>query len=106
MPASGEGMTHPLRVLQARDIARKKPPPRRFFPPEIGCGWRRQKSEERERVGQAINGVRNLGVSVYLVLVVLALVLAILSLVKPKWPLLPIAVICITVAMIIARRGF
>lgn len=44
--------------------------------------------------------------SVFSLLVVIALVLAIVSLIKPRWPLLPVAVILISVALIISRRGF
>jgi len=44
--------------------------------------------------------------SLYLVLVLVALILAIVALVKPRWPLLPVAIIFICVALIIARRGF
>lgn len=44
--------------------------------------------------------------SVFILLVVIALALAIVSLIKPNWPLLPVAVILIAVALIISRRGF
>lgn len=44
--------------------------------------------------------------SVFLVLIVIALALAIVSLIQPRWPLLPVAVILIAVALIISRRGF
>lgn len=44
--------------------------------------------------------------SVFILLVVIALALAIVSLIKPSWPLLPVAVILIAVALIISRRGF
>lgn len=44
--------------------------------------------------------------SVFILLVVLALILAVVSLVKPSWPLLPVAVILLSLALIISRRGF
>lgn len=44
--------------------------------------------------------------SVFFLLVVIALVLAIVSLIKPRWPLLPVAVILLSLALILSRRGF
>lgn len=44
--------------------------------------------------------------SLFLLLVVIALVLAIISLIKPSWPLLPVAVILIAIALLISRQGF
>ena len=44
--------------------------------------------------------------SVFLLLVVAALVLAIVALVKPGWPLLPVAVILLSFALILSRFGF
>jgi len=44
--------------------------------------------------------------SLFLLLVVIALILAIVSLIKPSWPLLPVAVILISIALLISRRGF
>jgi len=46
------------------------------------------------------------GMSVFILLVVIALILAVVSLVKPSWPLIPISVILLSVALIISRRGF
>jgi hypothetical protein len=44
--------------------------------------------------------------SVFMLLVVVALALAIVSLVRPRWPVLPVAVILISLALILSRRGF
>ena len=44
--------------------------------------------------------------SVFIFLVVIALILAVVSLVKPSWPLIPVAVILLSLALIISRRGF
>lgn len=44
--------------------------------------------------------------SLFFLLVVIALILAIISLIKPSWPLLPVAVILIAIALLISRRGF
>jgi len=41
-----------------------------------------------------------------MLLVVVALALAIVALIKPGWPVLPVAVILMAVALIISRRGF
>lgn len=46
------------------------------------------------------------GMSVFMILVVLALALAIVSLLRPGWPLLPVAVILLAVALLISRQGF
>jgi fatty acid desaturase len=46
------------------------------------------------------------GMSVFMLLVVVALALAIVSLVRPRWPVLPVAVILISLALILSRRGF
>lgn len=45
-------------------------------------------------------------ISVFTILVIIALVLAVVSLLKPSWPLVPVAVILIAVALLISRRGF
>ncbi len=44
--------------------------------------------------------------NVFLFLVVAALVLSVVSLIKPRWPLLPAAVILLSVALLLSRRGF
>lgn len=44
--------------------------------------------------------------SVFLILVLVALALAIVALIKPSWPLLPVAVILIALALLLSRRGF
>lgn len=41
--------------------------------------------------------------SAYTILVVIALLLSVASIIKPAWPLLPVAVILISVAMLISR---
>lgn len=38
----------------------------------------------------------------YTILVIIALVLAVVSIVVPRWPLLPVAVVMMAVAMLIA----
>lgn len=44
--------------------------------------------------------------SVFLLLVVLALVLAVVSLIRPGWPLLAVSVILIAIALLVSRQGF
>ncbi|CAN5624505.1 hypothetical protein BH09VER1_BH09VER1_14000 [soil metagenome] len=44
--------------------------------------------------------------SAFILLVVIALILAVVSLVKPGWPLLAVSVILICVALMISRHGF
>jgi len=49
---------------------------------------------------------RLLGMSVFMILVVIALVLAVVSLIKPGYPLLGVSVILIAIALLISRQGF
>lgn len=44
--------------------------------------------------------------SVFMILVVIALVLAVVSLIKPGYPLLGVSVILIAIALLISRQGF
>lgn len=44
--------------------------------------------------------------SVFMFLVVIALALAVVSLIRPGWPLLAVSVILIAVALLISRQGF
>ncbi len=43
--------------------------------------------------------------SAFVLLVVIALILAILSIIRPQWPLIPIATILICVALLIRTAG-
>lgn len=45
-----------------------------------------------------------MAITAFSILVVIALILAILSLVKPQWPLLGIAVVLLSVALLIQGR--
>lgn len=44
--------------------------------------------------------------NVFMILVVIALVLAVVSLLRPGWPLLAVAVILLSIALLISRQGF
>jgi hypothetical protein len=43
--------------------------------------------------------------TVFVLLVVLAMLLAVVSLIKPQWPLVAVAVILICIALLIQRGG-
>ena len=58
------------------------------------------------RYSQSVAEERFPGMSVFILLVVIALVLAVVSLIKPSWPLIPVAVILLSLALILSRRGF
>ena len=44
--------------------------------------------------------------SAFSLLIIIALVLAVVSIIRPSWPLLPVSVILIAVALLISRQGF